>query len=149
MPIEIATLLQLLEIDDDVKTCGPHIWTELAKHVDAVLDCFHMTLKFFEVSRLVPNEMLGALKQKQKEHWAALFGSNFSRDYAAGVSRIAMRHREIKLSPFWHVAGYLHLKGAFARIIEQGITATDYKATLLARVGQVRFLRHYLDARLA
>lgn len=119
MRIEIATLLRLLEIDDEVRHCGPDLWKELAKHVDAVLDRFYVNLKSFEVSALVPDPILGELKRKQREHWAALFGSNFSRDYAARVARIAKRHREIKLSPFWHVAGYLQLKSAFGGVIEK------------------------------
>lgn len=119
MSMEIEPLLRLLEINDEARRCGPDLWHELAKQIDAVLDGFYLSLTDLEVRALVPDHIQGELKRKQKEHWAALFGSDFSQDHAARVRRLASRHREIKLKPFWHVAGYLQLKIAFARVIEQ------------------------------
>jgi hypothetical protein len=55
--------------------------------------------------------------QAQKKHWAALLSSQCDDDYAAGVRRVGVRHREINLSLAWYVAGYAAIKIEFVNVI--------------------------------
>jgi hypothetical protein len=113
----VDPLLDFLEIDADTMASGEVLADLLGPRLDDIIEDFYRHMDRFEVSTLVAADVMPALKQKQKQHWLALFKSGFGPDYCASARRIAIRHRDIELSPPWYIAGYTHLKLAYIEVI--------------------------------
>lgn len=113
----IERLLRYLEIDADAQASAMALSQLLAPHFDRIIDEFYATVRQFEINPQVTARVIPILKEKQKQHWLALFHSRFDDDFFASVSRIGVRHRDIGLDPMWYVAGYTRLKLAFIEVI--------------------------------
>lgn len=113
----VEKLLQFLEIDSETRASAVMLSQLLAPHFDAAIQDFYTTVQQFDINPHVTARTVPVLKEKQKQHWLALFHSRFDDEFFAGISRIGVRHRDIDLNPMWYVAGYTRLKLAFIEII--------------------------------
>ncbi len=71
------------------------------------------------------------LKVKQKEHWRALFNSEFDEGYQRSVTMIGIKHQEIGLDPKWYIAGYAIMKAGFAEHIFAAPVPARLKSALI------------------
>jgi hypothetical protein len=113
----IEKLFQFLNIDAETRASASLLSDLLVPHVDEVVEEFYSKVEELDISAHIGSRTISTLKQKQKQHWIALFQSQFQDDYFAGVRRIGVRHRDIELNPMWYVAGYMRLKLAFVEVI--------------------------------
>jgi hypothetical protein len=113
----IEKLFQFLNIDAETRASASLLSDLLVPHVDEVVEEFYNKVEDLGISAHIDSRAISALKQKQKQHWIALFQSQFQDDYFAGVRRIGVRHRDIELNPMWYVAGYMRLKLAFVEVV--------------------------------
>jgi hypothetical protein len=115
--VMISQLLHFIEINDDTTLQGPDIWQILEPRVDSILVAFYAKVNSFHVNANLTDDMIGPLINKQKQHWKSLFSSQFDEEYANGVRRLGIRHREINLDLMWYVLGYAALEIAFTEVI--------------------------------
>ncbi len=127
----IDQLLDFLEIDADTMASGDVLADLLGPRLDDIIEDFYNHMEGFEVSAVIAADLIPSLKQKQKQHWLALFRSRFGPDYCAGARRIAIRHRDTELGPLWYVAGYAHLKLAYIDVIMNSDIESATKRKLL------------------
>lgn len=113
----ISDLLEFIDIDETTKKHGPEIWRVVDPHVDTIMANFYRRVNAFAITSRLSDITIRRLITKQKEHWAVLFDSRFDADYANGVRRIGIQHRDVSLSPMWYVLGYMILKIAFTDVI--------------------------------
>jgi hypothetical protein len=141
----LSELLEFLEIDDQTKRYAPQLWQVLAPHADEIIDAFYRKVEDSHIHSHITPATVERLKQAQKKHWTALFSSSCDDDYAAGVRRVAFRHREINLSLAWYVAGYAAIKIEFINVIVH----SDYPVATKGHL--IRTLEKYvaLDTALA
>ncbi len=110
-------LQTFLEIDDEARSSAFALSQLLAPHFDRAIEEFYATVQEFDINPNVTHRTVPALKEKQKQHWLALFHSRFDDNFFSSISRIGVRHRDIELNPMWYVAGYTRLKMAFVDVI--------------------------------
>ena len=127
----IAKLLKFMQIDDATKASAATLSALLAPRIDGIIDQFYNKVQDFDISPHVTSQTVVALKVRQKQHWIELFRSQFEEDYLRNVRRIAMRHRDIELSPMWYVAGYMTLKLSFIEVILRSAHPTEIKGQLV------------------
>ncbi len=127
----IDRLIEFLEIDTDTMAAAELLSDLLVPQLDDIIDGFYDRVRRYEINVLVTDDMIPRLKQKQKQHWMALFESGFGPDYCAGTRRIAIRHRDIGLDPAWYVAGYTHVKLALIEVIIRSDFAPAAKGRLV------------------
>lgn len=113
----IGKLLDFLEVDSETRASASLLSDLLAPRVDDVIEDFYDKVQDFNLSPHITDQVIPALKQKQKRHWMALFHSQFDEEYFASIRQIGVRHRDIELGPLWYVAGYMRLKLAFIEVI--------------------------------
>lgn len=113
----IEKVMEFLEIDAETQASAVTLSELLAPHFDTAIEEFYTTVKHFKINPHVTDRSIASLKQKQKQHWLALFHSRFDDEFFSSVSRIGVRHRDIDLNPMWYVAGYTRLKLAFIEVI--------------------------------
>jgi hypothetical protein len=113
----INRLLVFLEVDADTIAAGEMLSDLIAPQLDEIIEDFYDHVYANDISPFVTAAAIPALKEKQKQHWLALFKSRFGPDYCASARRIAIRHRDIDLNPLWYVAGYSRLKLAYVETI--------------------------------
>lgn len=113
----VEKLLEFLEIDSETRASAVMLSQLLAPHFDRAVEEFYAIVQQFDINPYVTPYTVPALKEKQKQHWLALFHSRFDDEFFASVSRIGVRHRDIDLNPMWYIAGYARLKLAFVEII--------------------------------
>ena len=127
----IEELLRFIDIDDATKERGPEIWRLVEPHADAIIGSFYHRVKRFDFSSEITDAAIERLKVKQKQHWAALFASQFGVDYANSVRRVGIQHRDIALSPMWYVLGYTTQKLAFTEVLADASLPPIRKGRLL------------------
>jgi len=127
----VDRLFKFLDIDAETKASAQLLSQLLAPRVDDVIEEFYATVQRHQVNAHVTPRVVPALKRKQKEHWLALFNSQFDQDYFASIRQIGVRHRDIELSPMWYVAGYAKLKLAFVEVIIRSDLPVTIKGQLL------------------
>jgi len=127
----IPELLRFIEIDDETKERGHEIWRLLEPHADAIVANFYGRVKAFEISAHVTDAAIERLMVKQKQHWAALFASQFEADYANSVRRVGIQHRDIALNPMWYVGGYMIMKIAFTEVLAEAALPPISKGRLI------------------
>ena len=127
----IAELLRFIDIDDTTKERGPEIWQLLEPRADAIVGSFYHRVKTFDIGSEITDVAIERLKVKQKQHWAALFASQFGVEYANSVRRVGIQHRDIALSPMWYVLGYTTQKLAFIEVIADASLPPITKGRLL------------------
>ena len=132
----IAQLLDFIGITDETKRHGPEIWALLEPRADELLTAFYAKVQVFHVNSHVTDTAIAPLIAKQKRHWAALFGSRFDDEYANGVRRLGIRHREIDLALMWYVLGYEALKIAFTEAIIDSSLPPIKKGRLVKTLGK-------------
>lgn len=115
--LTIDQLLEFLEIDSDTMASAEILSDLLAPRLDEIIESFYVHIQRYDMNILLSADVVRRLKEKQKQHWLALFKSRFGPDYCAAARRIAIRHRDIDLNPFWYIAGYTYLKLAYAEVI--------------------------------
>jgi hypothetical protein len=113
----IAKLFEFLNVDSETKASASILSDLLTPRMDEVIEDFYKEVQDLNISPHINGHAISALKQKQKQHWIALFQSQFQEEYFASVRRIGVRHRDIELNPLWYVAGYMRLKLAFVEVI--------------------------------
>lgn len=113
----LAKPLAFIGIGPAERALAQLLWRMVEPHADAIIDEFYQRVGAAKITPHVNERALGRLKTRQKEHWAALFGSAFDENYANSVRRIGIRHRDIALDPLWHIAGYMVLKIEMVKII--------------------------------
>lgn len=132
----IAELLSFIDITEDTKRQGPEIWSLLEPRADQILSTFYGKVQRFHVNPHVTDAVIPPLIAKQKQHWAALFGSRFDEEYANSVRRIGIRHREIDLDLMWYVLGYEALKIAFTEAIIDSALPPVRKGRMVKTLGK-------------
>lgn len=110
-------ILDFLEVDADTRARAHRVGRLLEPHFDGVADYIYDKVMAAEISPHVTLETVERLKQRQKQHWRALFETTFDRRYREGVERIGIAHRDIDLDPAWYIAGYTLMKMEFSNII--------------------------------
>jgi hypothetical protein len=120
----IGKLLEFLEVNSETKASASILSDLLTPRIDDVIEKFYDRVQNFDISPHITEQVIPALKDKQKQHWMGLFRSQFQEEYFASIRRIGMRHHDIALSPMWYVAGYMWLKLAFIDVIIR----SDYPA---------------------
>jgi methyl-accepting chemotaxis protein len=120
----IVKLFDFLEINSETKASASLLSDLLTPRVNDVIEQFYNRIQNFEISPHITDQLIPTLKEKHRQHWIALFNSEFREEYFANVRRIAMRHRDIELNPMWYVAGYMRLKLSFVEVI----VGSDYPA---------------------
>ena len=113
----IEKLLAFLEVNTETIASASTISDLLAPQLDRIIADLYDRLHDHDVSPRITSAAIPALKTKQKQHWLALFRSQFGQDVCSHARRIALRHHEIGLGPLWYVAAYVHLKLAFIEVI--------------------------------
>lgn len=134
----INQLLAFLDVNADTKASGTILADLLAPRLDAIIESFYDHLRAYNISPHITAEIVPKLKDKQKQHWLALFKSGFGADYCASARRIAIRHRDIDLNPLWYIAGYTHLKFAYV----EAILDSDFEP--LTKKNLVKALEKYI-----
>ena len=134
----IRELLCFIEIDEETKGLGLEIWRLIEPHADGVIKDFYNKVKVFGISAYVTDAAIERLMAKQKQHWAALFGSRFDTDYANSARHVGIQHHDIALNPMWYVAGYMALKIALTRII------VDAELPAMRKGGLIKTLDKYV-----
>lgn len=119
-PVAQSPLKRYLRFLDISDADAPHaraLWRILEPHIAEIVERFYARIRQTEVGFHVSTEMVERLQVRQKEHWAKLFASEFDESYAASVQRVGIRHRDIKLSAAWYVAGYMSLKMEIVQLV--------------------------------
>lgn len=106
----IDQLLAFLEFDEEAAASAETLSNLLTPQMDDIIERFYDRLIQYDVSPALAADVIPTLKERQKQHWMALFNSEFGPDYCARARRIAIRHRDIDLNPLWYVAAYMYLK---------------------------------------
>lgn len=115
--MSLAKPLTFLGIGAAEKALARLLWQLIEPHADDIIDSFYARVADAQITAHVTSRAVGRLKVRQKEHWAALFGSEFNDTYANSVRRIGIRHRDIALDPLWHVAGYMMMKIEMVKVV--------------------------------
>jgi hypothetical protein len=113
----IDKLLAFLEVDSNTVATAEILSDILAPKLDDIIERFYENVLRYDISPALTADTIVTLKEKQKQHWLALFTSRFGPDYCASARRIAIRHRDIALNPRWYIAGYVQLKLAYTDVI--------------------------------
>lgn len=113
----LSRYLQFLDISESDAPPARVLWSIVEPHIAGVIDSFYARIRQTEVGFHVSPEMVERLKVSQTKHWAKLFTSEFDEGYAASVQRVGIRHRDIKLSAAWYVAGYMSLKMEVVQLV--------------------------------
>jgi hypothetical protein len=127
----IDQLVAFLDVDTDTLAAADLLSDLLAPRLDEIIDNFYDRVRRYDINVLVSDDVIPRLKEKQKQHWMALFGTGFGADYCAGTRRIAIRHRDIGLDPAWYIAGYTHVKLALIEVIIRSDFAPAAKGRLV------------------
>lgn len=127
----IAKLLKFMQVDAAAKASAATLSTLLTPRIDDIIDQFYDKIRALDISPNVSIQTVATLKTRQKEHWIELFRSQFEEDYLRNVRRIAMRHRDVELSPMWYVAGYMTLKLSFIEVILKSTHPIEIKGQLI------------------
>lgn len=128
---KIDHLLEFLDVDTDTMAAAEILSDLLAPRLDEIIDNFYDRVRRYEINVLITDDVIPRLKEKQKQHWMALFDSGFGRDYCESTRRIAIRHRDIGLDPAWYIAGYTHVKLALIEVIIRSDFAPAAKGRLV------------------
>lgn len=139
----IDQLLAFLEIDAETIASAETLSDLLAPRLDEIIEDFYNHMQGYEINALITADVIPSLKEKQKQHWLALFKSQFGPDYCSSVRRIAIHHRDIDLNPLWYVAGYMHLKLAYIDVI----MSSDYGPVTKRKL--LKTLEKYIAADMA
>jgi hypothetical protein len=91
---------------------------------------FFFDMRQSAVGLLVDESTIERLKIKQKEHWRALFNSEFDEQYQRSVTMIGIKHHEIGLDPKWYVAGYALIKARFVKKLLEAPVPLHMKSAL-------------------
>lgn len=126
----IEQLCDFLEIDDITKQHARVLLALFTGCGDEITSEFYNKVQRSIIGGYITNDAVERLISKQKDHWAALFSSEFGRDYVLSVRRIGIQHRDIALSPLWYVAGYTKLKLSMMERISALDVSQDKKAAL-------------------
>lgn len=132
----IAQFQNFIGITEETKRQGPEIWAILEPRADELLAAFYVKVRAFHVNAHLTEDAVQSLIAKQKQHWAALFGSRFDEDYANSVRRLDVRHREIELERTWYVLGCEALKIAFTETIVDSSLPPIKKGRLIKTLGK-------------
>jgi hypothetical protein len=125
-------LIRFLGIDARAKQYAKLVWPLIQDHADGVVENFYVEAGKSDIGHVLDAEMIGRLKLKQKEHWRALFNSEFDQQYFNRASLVGIKHREIGLDPKWYIAGYSKIKGQFVTLILDAPLSTSTKSDLVA-----------------
>lgn len=114
---DIAKKLAFFNIgNEDVARFGA-LDRSMAKHAPAALDELYdkisstpETAAFFG-----SRQMMRHARDKQIEHWAAMFGGSLGRSYFDSAERVGSVHARIGLEPGWYIGAYA---GVLERLIE-------------------------------
>jgi hypothetical protein len=124
-------LLRFVGIDKEARDDASCVWLLLRAHLDRVIEDFYASVKDIDLGISIDDVMIDRLKTRQKQHWEALFGSQFDQRYFDSVSLIGIKHREIGIDPKWYIAGYADMKTRLTRVIRDSALLPTTKARLI------------------
>jgi len=77
--------------------------------IDTILDALYgHVLQWPDLKALFGSEeRIKGARERQRQHWRALFGASYDADYIASVRRIAATHARIGLQPSFYISAYL------------------------------------------
>jgi hypothetical protein len=122
---------RFLEIDEADKVAARSLWAILSPEISDIVGRFYAKLRRSEIAFYISDDVVERLKEKQRAHWAKLFGSQFDDEYLRSVRRVGIRHREIRLGSAWYVAGYMVLKMDIINCILRAPIPTTQKGIFL------------------
>lgn len=132
----VAQFQHFIDITEETKRQGPEIWALIEPRADEILTAFYAKVQASHINAHVTEAIIQPLIAKQKQHWAALFGSRFDEGYANSVRRLDVRHREIELDKMWYVLGCEALKIAFTEAIVDSSLPPIKKGRLIKALGK-------------
>ena len=124
-------LLRYLGIDARDRLLARRLWNYIDEPSTEIIASFYRNTRQSAVGVMLDAAAIERLKVKQKEHWRALFISDFDERYQRSVTMIGIKHHEIGLDPKWYIAGYAIIKNAFAERILDAPLPPRLKSALI------------------
>ena len=112
-------LLRYLGIDARARLLAQRLWQYIEGSSGEIFTSFYDSIHQQIPGLTLDEPTIERLKVKQREHWRALFNSDFDEHYKRSATMIGIKHHEIGLDLKWYVAGYAIIKaGIIERILE-------------------------------
>lgn len=124
-------LILYLGIDTQARLLAKRLWHFLDEPSTEIIASFYRDTRQSGVSLLLDEQTIARLQIKQRDHWRALFNSDFDASYERSVTMIGIKHHEIGLDPKWYIAGYAIMKSRFAEQVLQAPLPKRLKASLV------------------
>jgi hypothetical protein len=125
-------IVRYLGIDTRTQLLAEQLWRVLEEPIGEIIAAFYRDTRQSAVGMLFDEPTITRLQQRQKEHWCALFNSQFDERYQRSATLIAIKHHEVGLDPKWYVAGYALMKLRFTEKLLQAELPQATKEALIA-----------------
>lgn len=136
----LAPILDFLKVGTESDDTRRLLAETIVPQLGEVVDRFYIRLRASPLGRHLGDDILPHLKRSQIRHWTTLFTSSFEQAFDDDARRIALRHREIGLSPAWYVAAYSSIKIDFLDVVARSNFGPATKGRLM------RALERYIAA---
>ena len=125
-------IVRYLKIDTRAQLLAERLWHLLEEPNDEIIDSFYREMRQSAAGLLVEESTIEHLKIRQKEHWRALFTSEFDQQYQRSVTMIGIKHLEIGLDSKWYIAGYALMKVRLVEKLLESPVPLSMKSALIA-----------------
>ncbi len=125
-------IVRYLGIDTRTQLLAERLWGVLEEPSGEIVAAFYRDARQSAVGKLFDELTIGQLLDKQKEHWRALFTSQFDEQYQRSATLIAIKHHELGLDPKWYIAGYALIRLRFTEILLKAALSQATKEALTA-----------------
>lgn len=112
-------ITRYLGIDTRAHFLAEQLWRLLEEPSGEIIASFYRDTRQSAIGQLLDEAAISRLQNKQKEHWRALFNSQFDKQYQLSATLIGIKHHEIGLDPKWYIAGYALMKLRFTEELQR------------------------------
>ncbi len=124
-------IVRYLGIDERARLLARRLWTYIDAPSTEIIASFYHNTRQSGAGLMLDDPTIERLKVRQKEHWRALFNSEFDEHYQRSVTMIGIKHQEIGLDPKWYIAGYAIMKAGFAERVLDAPLPSRLKTALI------------------
>tara|TARA_R110000868_G_scaffold158190_4_gene386158 strand:- start:13409 stop:13933 length:525 start_codon:yes stop_codon:yes gene_type:complete len=98
----------MLGIDRETLQVLSYVYPFVSQRIDSIIERFYAHMLTFPEGRRIfeKPEVLGRLRQAQRQHWLSLFDGDLSAEYRKRAQRIGQVHYAKGVAPYLYIAGY-------------------------------------------
>jgi Protoglobin len=115
--IDFPELMQVLGIDESLRSQGQQLVEILDEHGEAIFSQFYERIGHISWAHKFRDGEIEPLKKKQFAHWRTLFSGRLDIQYLRNATMVGAVHRERGIEPLLYIIGYGLVKSAFLEII--------------------------------